>query len=170
LTDLREIDMRTVADDLVLVQVRAASVISRSVRQPFAAWPRLPTMKVHVLLIAASLASLAACTPAVGGIAVPVHIQAGPVCPVERIPPDPACADRPVPGAELVVTDASGQRIARGRSNAAGDLSLSLPPGSYTLTPQPVSGVMGTAAPMTITVVAGASPAAIVVIYDTGIR
>lgn len=127
-------------------------------------------MKVHALLIAASLAGVAACTPAAARIAVPVHVQAGPVCPVERIPPDPACADRPVPDAELVVTDASGQRIASGRSNVAGDLTLSLPPGSYTLTPQPASGVMGTAAPMTLTVVAGASPVAFVVIYDTGIR
>jgi hypothetical protein len=125
---------------------------------------------LRALFLTASLASLVACTPRMAGIAVSIHVQAGPVCPVERIPPDPACADRSVAGAEMVVTDASGQRIASGRSNASGDLTVSLAPGSYTLTPQPVSGVMGTAAPMGITVVAGASPAAIVVIYDTGIR
>ncbi len=126
-------------------------------------------MRVALLMLGL-LALLADCRPAAAGIAVPVHVQAGPVCPVERDPPDPACADRPVADAEIVVTDGSGRRIAVGRSNANGDLALTLPAGGYLLTPQPVNGVMGTARPMPLEVVAGASQAAVVIVYDTGIR
>ena len=35
---------------------------------------------------------------------------AGPTCPVERNPPDPQCAERPVAGAVLVFTNAAGTR------------------------------------------------------------
>ena len=40
---------------------------------------------------------------------------AGPVCPVERVPPDPACAARPVADATIVIRDASGSVGRAGR-------------------------------------------------------
>ena len=43
---------------------------------------------------------------------------AGPICPVEKIPPDPACAPRPVAGAVVVVRDASGAEVARTTTGA----------------------------------------------------
>jgi hypothetical protein len=128
-------------------------------------------MLARALLVAALAGMFGSCTPgATTGIAVPIHVQAGPVCPVERVPPDPACADRPVPGALLLIADASGSQVVTGTSDAAGDLVVRLEPGTYLVTPQRAPGVMGTAAPMTLQVVAGASPAPLVVVYDTGIR
>lgn len=96
------------------------------------------------------------------------HVQAGPVCPVEREPPDPRCAPRPV-AAMLQISDAHGSNAASVVSDATGNFSVALPPGDYTLTAQPVSGLMGTPAPITFTVTAG-SPVDLTVEYDTGIR
>ena len=70
---------------------------------------------------------------------------AGPVCPVETNPPDPACAPRPVAGAEIRVLDAGGQTIGSVVTAADGSAFLGLAPGSYTVQPQPVEGLMGTA-------------------------
>ena len=36
---------------------------------------------------------------------------AGPVCPVETVPPDPNCAARPVAGAVILVRDGSGSEV-----------------------------------------------------------
>jgi hypothetical protein len=125
----------------------------------------------RALLLASLAGMFGACTPgATTGIAVPIHAQAGPVCPVERVPPDPACADRPLADAPIVVTDAAGAQVASGTTNAAGDLVLRLPAGSYVVIPQRAPGVMGTASTVEIHVVAGASLVPVVVVYDTGIR
>ena len=94
---------------------------------------------------------------------------AGPVCPVEKNPPDPACAPRPVPGAVLVVRDPSGSEVARVTTGADGTFSVAVGPGAYTVVPQPVEGMMGTAAPVDVTVATG-SVATIEIGYDTGIR
>jgi hypothetical protein len=69
---------------------------------------------------------------------------AGPVCPVEKIPPDPSCAPRPV-AAVLVFRDPSGSEIARGTTAADGTFFVDLRPGVYTVEPQAVTGLMGTA-------------------------
>jgi hypothetical protein len=98
------------------------------------------------------------------------RVVAGPTCPVQRFPPDPACADRPVVGAVLVVTDTGGAEVGRATSDASGNFSIPLPPGNYVLTPRPVAGLMRTPAPLAASVSAGAPPAAVIVTYDTGIR
>lgn len=36
------------------------------------------------------------------------HVTAGPTCPVERIPPDPQCADRPVASTAVLASNQSG--------------------------------------------------------------
>ncbi|MEA2631359.1 MAG: SdrD B-like domain [Chloroflexota bacterium] len=94
---------------------------------------------------------------------------AGPVCPVEKIPPDPSCAPRPVAGAILVVRDPSGSEIARATTAADGTFFVDLPAGAYTVEPQAVAGLMGTARPQSVTV-AGGVVSTIQVDYDTGIR
>jgi len=96
-------------------------------------------------------------------------VLAGPVCPVETDPPDPACDDRPVPGATILVTLPDGSPVASITSDALGRFTLALPPGSYRFTPQPVEGLMGTAAPADVSVSAGTTTD-LVVVYDTGIR
>jgi hypothetical protein len=96
---------------------------------------------------------------------------AGPTCPVERDPPDPDCAERPVAGAELrVVAIEGGAEVATVTTGADGAFSVELPPGRYRVVAQPVAGLMAAPAPVEVTLVAGQSPGPIVLAYDTGIR
>jgi hypothetical protein len=97
-------------------------------------------------------------------------VSAGPVCPVERDPPDPACAPRLVAGAVLVVTDPAGSEVARATSAEDGTFSIELGPGAYRLTAQPFDGLMGTPGPMDFAVEAGGPMTELQVSYDTGIR
>jgi len=97
-------------------------------------------------------------------------VLAGPTCPVVRDPPDPACEDRPVAGAEIVAIDATGQEVARASTDADGRFTLALPVGEYQLVPQPVEGLLGTASPTEIVVVDGALLEPLTIVYDTGIR
>jgi hypothetical protein len=96
------------------------------------------------------------------------YAHAGPVCPVEQTPPDPACADRPVEGAVILALDESGATVASATTAVDGTFTLSLPPGTYRLVPQPVEGLMGTAAEQEV-IVSG-PVAGIDFSYDTGIR
>jgi hypothetical protein len=97
-------------------------------------------------------------------------VTAGPTCPVATDPPDPACADRPVAGAILVITDAAGQEVVRVTSDVDGAFAVGLAPGSYRLTASPVEGLVGTPAPISFEVEAGQPMAVLQVAYDTGIR
>jgi hypothetical protein len=97
-------------------------------------------------------------------------VTAGPTCPVERDPPDPACAARPVGGAVLVFTDAGGTGVARATSAADGTFSVELAPGAYRVTAEPVDGLMGTPEPIEVEVEAGQPMMDLQVSYDTGIR
>jgi hypothetical protein len=101
--------------------------------------------------------------------AVSGYAHAGPTCPVILNPPDPACEDRPVVGVLLIVRDASGAEVARAASGEDGAFSLSLAPGTYTIIPQAVEGLMGAATAFEVIVVDG-PVADIDVAYDTGIR
>ena len=100
---------------------------------------------------------------AVSGVAL-----SGPHCPVVQNPPDPQCADRPVANAEIVITNATGDRLDAVRTDADGRFTISLDAGEYTFTPQPVDGLMGTPAAQSGT--AGASALTLTFSYDTGIR
>ncbi|MGZ5384001.1 MAG: carboxypeptidase-like regulatory domain-containing protein [Acidimicrobiia bacterium] len=95
--------------------------------------------------------------------------QAGPTCPVQTDPPDPACADRPVAGAVLLVLDRAGHEVDRAVTNPDGRFSIPLPPGTYRIVPQPVEGLLGTADPLEVQVVA-AGTESVTLGYDTGIR
>ena len=97
-------------------------------------------------------------------------VSAGPTCPVERDPPDPNCAERPVAGAVLVFTDAAGTEVGRVTSAPDGTFRIELAPGTYRVTAQPVGGLMGTPEPMDAEVVAGQPMTELQVSYDTGIR
>jgi hypothetical protein len=97
-------------------------------------------------------------------------VTAGPTCPVETDPPNPACAERPVAGAELVILDQDGTEVARARTGEDGSFTIKLVPGSYRLVPQPVDGLMGTAQPVDFVVQSGQPVSDLQVSYDTGIR
>jgi hypothetical protein len=94
---------------------------------------------------------------------------AGPVCPVERVPPDPACAPRAVAGATVVIRDGSGSEVARTVTAPDGSFFVELPVGEYLVEPQPAEGLLGTAAAQNVTVVDG-QLASVQLDYDTGIR
>jgi len=94
---------------------------------------------------------------------------AGPVCPVEKNPPDPACAPRPVAGAVIIIRDTSGKEIARVTTANDGTYVAEVPAGNYVIEPQPVQGLLGTPGPTSVAVNKGAT-SLVDVGYDTGIR
>lgn len=61
------------------------------------------------------------------------EVLLGPVCPVERTPPDPACAPRPFETTINVWSTVTGSTYKPVATNAAGEFRLSLAPGSYGL-------------------------------------
>lgn len=112
---------------------------------------------------------LVACRPTASpATEVAITVVAGPVCPVETVPADPACAPRPVAGAEILVRGADGRTVASLRTDASGQATVALVPGSYSLHPQPVGGLAGAAPEAQLEV--GATPVTMTVTYDTGIR
>ena len=118
--------------------------------------PALPPDVIEALRVAIRVTG-------VGG-----RVSAGPTCPVAR-PNDPTCDSRPVNGAVLVVKGANGVEVARVTTDASGQFRIGLQPGNYTLEPQSVEGLMGTAAPQAFAV--GADTETFLDVgYDTGIR
>jgi hypothetical protein len=103
------------------------------------------------------------------GTGVAITAAAGPTCPVETIPPDPACAPRPVAGATILIKAGEGTIVATLVTDANGAASVDLFPGTYAVEPQPAAGLMGTAAAQEVTVVDGALTP-VLLAYDTGIR
>ena len=101
--------------------------------------------------------------------AVSGYAHAGPTCPVEQDPADSACDDRPVAGAVLIVRTSAGEVAAEVTTRSDGTFTVNLAPGSYTLAPQPVEGLLGTPGEQRLLVV-DAPLAGIDVSYDTGIR
>lgn len=108
--------------------------------------------------------------PSANAVTVSGRAVAGPTCPVETEPPDPACEDRPVAGAEILIRDAAGETVATARTAEDGSFSVSLSAGRYELVPQPVEGLMGTAAAVDVVVLNDGLPDPIILEYDTGIR
>ena len=114
----------------------------------------------------ASTTSGGGTVPATSGVRGTISL--GPTCPVERIPPDPACADKPYATAIMVYRSGSKTPFIIGNSNAAGVFSLPLSPGSYTLNAG--SGTMlPRCAPVTVAVAAN-TYATTSISCDTGIR
>lgn len=105
-----------------------------------------------------------------GSATITGTVTAGPVCPVERNPPDLACAPRPVEGATIIAIGAGGARVAEATSSANGSYRLVLArPGTVTVSALPVKGLMRQPAPVTITI-AGGETRTVDLQYDTGIR
>lgn len=95
-------------------------------------------------------------------------VTAGPVCPVMQDPPDPMCANRPVADARIIVFADSGTAVAHTITSEGGMFTLHLAPGIYEVVAEPVPGLMGLPAPLTIEV--GDRIIDIELEYDTGIR
>lgn len=102
-----------------------------------------------------------------GGSGIAGRAVGGPTCPVEQVG-DPACDERPLPGATVLVLDARGMEVARVLTDADGAYAVVLPPGDYVLEPQPVEGMMRTAEPIPVSITDGV--VTVDLVYDTGIR
>jgi hypothetical protein len=125
----------------------------------------LTVLGLAAALLIATACAPAASTPPAGRLTL--VLTAGPVCPVEQDPPDPACADRPVAG-EVVALVSGGLEVARGTSDAAGRITFALPEGRYTV--RPVDDGTFPTPPAEIVVDVGAEPVELSLLYDTGIR
>lgn len=69
------------------------------------------------------------------------HVILGPVCPVEHIPPDPACAPRPYKTKLNVWSTLTGINYQSVATDTSGSFKLSLAPGAYSLAvTQPANG------------------------------
>lgn len=143
-------------------------------RQPVAAPERPGGMRASVVVAISLL--LVACAPAspttpVATGELEVTVVAGPVCPVETLPPDPACAPRPVPDARVLVSPGDGREVlvAEATTDEDGIARLELPPGDYIVSGGEVDGLFGLPSPTTATVVAGETTS-VTLAYDTGIR
>jgi hypothetical protein len=108
-------------------------------------------------------------TPSTDPTAVQVMLTAGPVCPVERIPPDPDCAARAVANADVTLYAADGTEFATATTGADGMVAFEVPAGAYYVVAQQVEGYMATPEPQAFSV-AGGDTVGLTLSYDTGIR
>lgn len=110
-------------------------------------------------------------TPAGADSAVKGTVLFSPVCPVERIPPDPQCAPRPGV-ADIQLVRPNGTVAAQGRAGSDGQFNVVVAPGTYAIratAPAPGPGKGCQVEPAQVTVVARAVALA-AVLCDTGIR
>ena len=116
--------------------------------------------------VTTSTTTLAGADSAVNGT-----VLFSPVCPVERIPPDPQCAPRPGV-ADIQLVRPNGTVAAQGRAGLDGQFSVVVAPGSYVVRatlPAPGPGTGCQVEPSQVTLVARAV-ALVAVRCDTGIR
>lgn len=106
-----------------------------------------------------------------GGGQTGMHITAfaGPTCPVETVPPDPACAPKPVPNAVVTIVDDAGAQQPPIVLDATGQAFVALEPGAYTVRAQGAAGLMSGPEAQRV-VVEGGAVTEVALAYDTGIR
>lgn len=69
------------------------------------------------------------------------YLHLGPTCPVERVPPDPSCAEKPYADAKVDIRlKSSGVLVKTLTSDAAGVFGTNLGSGVYTITAGPMTG------------------------------
>jgi hypothetical protein len=105
----------------------------------------------------------------VPGTGIHVIAVAGPTCPVETVPPDPACAPKPVPHVTVLVMDAGGTVQVKAILDAAGQQFLDLQPGAYVVNAEGVAGFMNGPEAQRVTVEDGRITE-VTLAFDTGIR
>ena len=131
---------------------------------------RAAPLLVAIGLIVVACASGPTASSAVSSVRVSGHVLAGPTCPVERNPPDPACAPRPVADATVQIIDTTtGATVAEAVTDGDGAYTVDVPPGSYRL--GGASGLPGISPPEPVPFVAVEGvPVTVDLEVDTGIR
>jgi hypothetical protein len=110
-------------------------------------------------------------TPAGPASRITGTVTAGPVCPVEANPPDPACVPRPVEGAVIVAVADDGSEVGRATTAADGTYAIDLArTGMMTISGEPVQGLMGVPKPEQVDATAPGQVVQVDLVYDTGIR
>lgn len=95
-------------------------------------------------------------------------VTLGPTCPVEKNPPDPACADKPYATAIAVYRKASDTPYIIGNSDKTGAFEFLLPPGAYVL--KPSSGTTYPVCARADIIVPAVGYATTTIACDSGIR
>jgi hypothetical protein len=122
-------------------------------------------LSVVVLLAACGVASGAVRTSGIAG-----RVVAGPTCPVERLPPDPACAPRPL-AAALRIMLRGGHWSTTVRSGSDGKFRVRLAPATYVVRPlQSPTSALPRPGPPVIVRVTPHRFTSVTITYDTGIR
>lgn len=112
-----------------------------------------------------------AISPAGGPPGISGTVTAGPLCPVETVPPKPECAPRPVADAVIVATDTAGQEVGRATTAADGSYQMIVgETGTVTISALPVGGLMRAPAPVSVTLASPSVTQRVDLEYDTGIR
>ena len=88
------------------------------------------TAPLAALFLLASCGSGAASAPDSG---IRGRAVIGPTCPVERVPPDPRCADKPLATTIAVLRASDRKRVATTESGKEGRFSVRVRPGRYYL-------------------------------------
>lgn len=104
------------------------------------------TILIIIIVLIVAAASAAAWiltkrgTPSPSNSGVRGTVLLGPTCPVERIPPDPNCADKPYQTTVQIIAVGSPKSspFATAKTDKEGRYEIMLPPGEYAL--QPVGG------------------------------
>ncbi len=92
----------------------------------------------------------------------------GPTCPVERIPPDPACAPRPYQTSIAILRSRGSGPLATIQTDSSGAFSVSLAAGIYVFHPQ--GGAVYPRCTDQIATVAPGKTTNVTISCDTGIR
>ena len=127
---------------------------------------------IAALAAATTMASTpAASTPSGNGSGVAGRAVAGPTCPVERYPPDPRCAPRPLSVRIQVLPQGHYGRAVTVRSGRDGRFRVAEPPGSYLVRGLAASssGFPRPPSPSRVRVSSGHFTS-VTLNYDTGIR
>jgi hypothetical protein len=129
--------------------------------------------RLRAIVLVCSILLAAACAAASGTVSssgISGRVVEGPTCPVERVPPDPRCAPRPL-AATMRVHPRGGRTAVLVHSGADGRFRVRLAPGTYVVQPlrQGSSPFPRPPAPSTVRVRRGRFTY-VTIMYDTGIR
>lgn len=121
----------------VLEEFRLGTVNNKSLTRGVHTFTLQSATPTSVTLVVTSIAPTGAANKAF--IAGYVHV--GPTCPVEKNPPDPACADKALTGAQVLVKNGD-KIVAQTTTDASGNFKVSVPVDSYIISVKPAGGAV----------------------------
>jgi hypothetical protein len=126
---------------------------------------------MRAIAVALALLALAVSAANGSGSGIRGRVTSGPTCPVERYPPDPACAPRGFVARVHVRRASDHHLVASLKSGSDGRFSVALRPGSYLVSARPASGASLPRCPQAQRIkVASGRFARITISCDSGIR